>query len=86
MPTPGSRDLPSFAFGVRWRYLKTGRSKIPMSHTFSLIRRLAGEDGQTTAEYGVLLAVISIVVLATMVILSGAVMATFQTVTNMLSP
>jgi Flp pilus assembly pilin Flp len=57
-----------------------------MSHTISFIRRLTAEDGQTTAEYGVLLAVITLVVLAMMVILSGAIQTTFQTVINILGP
>ncbi len=57
-----------------------------MSHKISLIRQVASEDGQTTAEYGVLMAVITLAVLATMIILSGAIQTVFQTVVGALGP
>jgi Flp pilus assembly pilin Flp len=57
-----------------------------MSHNIPLIRRLAAEDGQTTAEYGVVMAVITLAVLATMIILSGAIQSVIQTVLNILGP
>jgi pilus assembly protein Flp/PilA len=42
------------------------------------------EDGQAMAEYGIILAVIAAVVIATLVLLGGKILTALQTVVNAL--
>jgi pilus assembly protein Flp/PilA len=42
------------------------------------------EDGQAMAEYGIILAVIAAVVIATLVLLGGKILSALQTVVNAL--
>ena len=50
------------------------------SHTGS-----KGESGQTTSEYAVLMTVITLAVMATLLLLTGAIQSTMQTVIGFLS-
>jgi Flp pilus assembly pilin Flp len=55
----------------------------------SLQNRLAGlrdEEGQTMAEYGVVLAVITLVIVATLLLLSGAINTALSKVVDVLKP
>jgi Flp pilus assembly pilin Flp len=46
--------------------------------------RYAGEEGQTMAEYGVVLAVIAVTVVAALTLLSGGISGAISTVTGYL--
>jgi pilus assembly protein Flp/PilA len=50
--------------------------------TFSLIDRMRSEHGQTMAEYGLLLAVIAVVVVAAAIILGTDISSLFVKVAN----
>ena len=43
-----------------------------------------GEDGQTMAEYGVILAVVTLTVVASMMLLGGAVGSAFESIAGIL--
>lgn len=43
-----------------------------------------GEDGQTMAEYGVILAVVTLTVVASMMILGGAIGTAFESIAGIL--
>jgi Flp pilus assembly pilin Flp len=49
------------------------------------VSRLRSEDGQTMAEYGVILAVISVSVLGALLAFSGAIQVAFQVVNDTIS-
>jgi Flp pilus assembly pilin Flp len=52
---------------------------------YELVRiQLKREEGQTMAEYGLLIAVIAIFVIAAMTVFRGALATTFDTVSNSL--
>ena len=48
----------------------------------NLVFRVKEEEGQTMAEYGVILAVITVGVVATLGLLSGAIQGAIQAVTD----
>jgi pilus assembly protein Flp/PilA len=53
-----------------------------LQFSFSLVERLRTEDGQTMAEYGLLLAVIAVVVVAAAIILGSDISSLFVKVGN----
>lgn len=56
-----------------------------MQYAAGLVRRsLYREDGQTMTEYGLILAGIAVVVMATVFLLGGEINTTFQNVLNQL--
>jgi Flp pilus assembly pilin Flp len=56
------------------------------SDWFAMLRAYAHrQEGQTMAEYGVVLAVITVIVAATLVLLSGAINTKLQDVIGILS-
>lgn len=50
-----------------------------------VLRRLAPEHGVTMVEYGVVMAVITVAVMATFIALSGGIVATVQAVVDILT-
>ena len=50
------------------------------------IAELRDEEGQTMAEYGVVLAVITLVIVATLLLLSGAINTALSKVITVLKP
>ena len=52
---------------------------------YELIRiQLKREEGQTMAEYGLLIALIAILLVGTLILFKGALVNTFTTITNSL--
>jgi Flp pilus assembly pilin Flp len=49
------------------------------------VSRLQSEDGQTMAEYGVILSVISVAVLGALLAFSGAIQVAFELVNDTIS-
>jgi pilus assembly protein Flp/PilA len=55
-----------------------------ISNLFSYLRNSRDEEGQTLVEYGLLLALIAIVVIAVLLLLGPAISGIFQSVNNQL--
>ncbi len=55
-----------------------------ISNLFSNLRSNRDEEGQTLVEYGLLLALIAIVVIAVLLLLGPAISGIFQSVNNQL--
>jgi pilus assembly protein Flp/PilA len=55
-----------------------------ISNLFSYLRSSRDEEGQTLVEYGLLLALIAIVVIAVLILLGPAVSGIFQSVNDQL--
>ena len=55
-----------------------------ISNLFSYLRNSRDEEGQTLVEYGLLLALIAIVVIAVLILLGPAVSGIFQSVNDQL--
>jgi Flp pilus assembly pilin Flp len=63
-----------------------GESMLSFTDLSNYVRaRIGGEQGQTMAEYGVVLAVITIAVILALGLLSGAIAAALNAVTSVLS-
>ena len=60
--------------------------KLFVSLQNSLFALRNNEEGQTMAEYGVVLAVITLVIVATLLLLSGAINTALGKVVSVLSP
>lgn len=55
-----------------------------ISNLFSYLRTSRDEEGQTLVEYGLLLALIAIVVIAVLILLGPAISGIFQSVNDQL--
>ena len=55
-----------------------------ISNLFSYLRNSRNEEGQTLVEYGLLLALIAIVVIAVLLLLGPAISGIFQSVNDQL--
>jgi pilus assembly protein Flp/PilA len=55
-----------------------------ISNLFSYLRTRRDEEGQTLVEYGLLLALIAIVVIAVLILLGPAISGIFQSVNDQL--
>jgi pilus assembly protein Flp/PilA len=55
-----------------------------ISNLFSYLRNSRDEEGQTLVEYGLLLALIAIVVIAVLILLGPAISGIFQSVNDQL--
>jgi pilus assembly protein Flp/PilA len=55
-----------------------------ISNLFSYLRNRRDEEGQTLVEYGLLLALIAIVVIAVLILLGPAISGIFQSVNDQL--
>ena len=69
---PGGSSLPGHLSALSWRREVNYMLKLFVSIQ-NRIAELRDEEGQTMAEYGVVLAVITLVIVATLLLLSGAI-------------